>query len=361
MIVSNHPDAEALARFHGIEFRFIPTKVGSKRSMEEAQQALLDDHGIDLVVLARYMQILSPEFVQRYPRRIINVHHSFLPAFIGARPYHAAFARGVKLIGATSHYVTEDLDDGPIIEQDVTRVSHRDQVEDLVKKGRDLERMVLSRALDLASGAPYSVLRQQDRDFRLTARNSDIVSGMNRTLIVRLSAGVFFLLAAWVAYTQNQGKQPPQLTLNKVKDDLYEIEGDGGNVAVYITNEGVILIDDKYEQDHDQIMEKVKSVTNQPIKYILSTHYHADHSGGNAKFLPHRRSSPPPIARKNIVEHVQSNAPPGSRARADHLHRGSIGVSGRQGSARALFRTRPHQRRRGHVFPRACAPSTPAT
>ena len=103
--------------------------------------------GIDLIVLARYMQILSPEFVERYPRRIINVHHSFLPAFMGARPYHAAFQRGVKLIGATSHYVTAALDDGPIIEQDVVRVSHRDQVEDLITKGRDIEKYVLSRAV----------------------------------------------------------------------------------------------------------------------------------------------------------------------------------------------------------------------
>jgi formyltetrahydrofolate deformylase len=148
MIVSNHPDAEPLARFHGIEFHLLPIKPGAKRAVEDAQLALLQGQNIDLVVLARYMQILSPQFVQRYPRRIINVHHSFLPAFIGARPYHAAFDRGVKLIGATSHYVTEELDDGPIIEQDVTRISHRDQVEDLIKKGRDLERIVLSRALN---------------------------------------------------------------------------------------------------------------------------------------------------------------------------------------------------------------------
>src|SRR6202162_4474272 len=107
---------------------------------------------------------------------------------------------------------------------------------------------------------------------------------MSRTLAVRFSAGLLFLFAAWIAYTQNQNKQPPQLKINKVKDDLYEIEGDGGNVAVYITNEGVILIDDKYEQDYDGIMAAVKGVTNQPIKYILSTHYHADHSGGNTKF-----------------------------------------------------------------------------
>ena len=108
---------------------------------------ILDQHGIELVILARYMQILSPAFVAKYPAAIINVHHSFLPAFVGARPYHAAHARGVKLIGATSHYVTEILDDGPIIEQDVARISHRDQVEDLIAQGRDLERLVLSRAV----------------------------------------------------------------------------------------------------------------------------------------------------------------------------------------------------------------------
>ncbi len=147
LIISNHPDGEALARFYGVEFRHIPVSPELRRQAEEEQLRCLCGAGIDLVVLARYMQILSPEFVARYPRRIINVHHSFLPAFIGARPYHAAFRRGVKLIGATSHYVTEALDDGPIIEQDVVRISHRDQVDDLIKKGRDLERMVLSRAV----------------------------------------------------------------------------------------------------------------------------------------------------------------------------------------------------------------------
>jgi formyltetrahydrofolate deformylase len=125
----------------------MPVSPESKREAEQEQLRLLQDRGIDLVVLARYMQILSPGFVQQYPLRIINVHHSFLPAFIGARPYHAAFQRGVKLIGASSHYVTEALDDGPIIEQDVVRISHRDQVEDLIVKGRDLERVVLSRAM----------------------------------------------------------------------------------------------------------------------------------------------------------------------------------------------------------------------
>jgi formyltetrahydrofolate deformylase len=147
LIVSNHHDGEALARFYGVQFRHIPVKPGGKKEIEDEQRRLLSAEGIDLIVLARYMQILSPEFVAEYPARIINVHHSFLPAFIGARPYHAAFQRGVKLIGATSHYVTAALDDGPIIEQDVVRISHRDQVEDLVKKGRDIERAVLSRAV----------------------------------------------------------------------------------------------------------------------------------------------------------------------------------------------------------------------
>jgi len=147
LIVGNHPDGAALAGFHGIEFHHIAVDAESRKAAEEAQMRLLADARIDLVVLARYMQILPPEFVERYPSRIINVHHSFLPAFIGARPYHAAFHRGVKLIGATSHYVTAVLDDGPIIEQDVVRISHREQVEDLIRKGRDLERVVLSRAV----------------------------------------------------------------------------------------------------------------------------------------------------------------------------------------------------------------------
>jgi|SRR5579883_2346637 len=147
LIVSNHPDAEPLARFYGVEFRHVPVSQGRKAEAEREQRRLLSAHSIDVIVLARYMQILSPEFVQEYPARIINVHHSFLPAFEGARPYHAAFRRGVKLIGATSHYVTEALDQGPIIEQDVMRVSHRDQIEDLIQKGRDIERSVLSRAV----------------------------------------------------------------------------------------------------------------------------------------------------------------------------------------------------------------------
>ena len=147
VIVSNHPDAGRLAEFHRIPFHLMPVDAATKSEVELRQLALLREHGVDLVVLARYMQILSPEFVAPYLQRIINVHHSFLPAFSGARPYHRAFERGVKLIGATSHYVTENLDEGPILEQDVVRISHRDQLEDLVQKGRDLEKVVLSRAV----------------------------------------------------------------------------------------------------------------------------------------------------------------------------------------------------------------------
>ena len=147
LIVSNHEAARSLADFHGVPFHFMPITRGNKPQVEAAQLALLAKHKIDLVILARYMQILSPKFVEAYPRRIINVHHSFLPAFTGAKPYHAAFARGVKLIGATSHYVTETLDEGPIIEQDVTRISQNDQLPSLIQKGRDLERLVLSRAV----------------------------------------------------------------------------------------------------------------------------------------------------------------------------------------------------------------------
>jgi len=147
LIIGNHPDARPLAEYHGVPFHHIPVTAATKGEAERAQIELLERHSVDLVVLARYMQVLSADFVGRYPRRIINVHHSFLPAFSGARPYQAAFARGVKLIGATSHYVTEALDEGPIIEQDVTRISHRDQLEDLIQKGRDLERVVLSRAV----------------------------------------------------------------------------------------------------------------------------------------------------------------------------------------------------------------------
>jgi cyclase len=130
---------------------------------------------------------------------------------------------------------------------------------------------------------------------------------MNKTWMIRVSAALLALAGAWVAYTQTK-QGPPQLTLNKIKDDLYEIEGDGGNVAVYITNEGVIMVDDKFEQDSQQIMDKVKSVTNQPIKYILSTHYHQDHSGGNTNFYAIAEIISTVNAHNNIVNHVQSNA-----------------------------------------------------
>ena len=147
MVVSNHPDLGAIAGHFGVPFHHIPVDAGGKAAAEAAQQALLRAEDIELVVLARYMQILSPEFVASWPARMINIHHSFLPAFVGARPYHQAKARGVKVIGATAHYVTSDLDQGPIIDQDVCRVSHRDEVEDLSQKGRELERQVLTRAV----------------------------------------------------------------------------------------------------------------------------------------------------------------------------------------------------------------------
>ncbi len=147
LIISNHPDNQALADFYKIPYTVIAITKENKQTAEADIHSLVEKHQADFMVLARYMQILSNDFVARYPQRIINIHHSFLPAFVGARPYHQAFERGVKLIGATSHYVTEVLDDGPIIEQDVVRVSHRDTVEDLIRKGRDLEKVVLSRAV----------------------------------------------------------------------------------------------------------------------------------------------------------------------------------------------------------------------
>ena len=147
LIISNHPDNQAVADFYKIPYEVVSVTKDNKQAAESRIQSLINQHRPDFMVLARYMQILSNDFVTRYPQRIINIHHSFLPAFVGARPYHQAFERGVKLIGATSHYVTEVLDDGPIIEQDVVRVSHRDTVEDLIRKGRDLEKVVLSRAV----------------------------------------------------------------------------------------------------------------------------------------------------------------------------------------------------------------------
>jgi formyltetrahydrofolate deformylase len=147
LVISNHEDARPLAQFYGVPFHYIPILFGRKEDAEQLQLELLRQHEVELIVLARYMQVLSTEFVARYPGQIINVHHSFLPAFVGAKPYHAAYERGVKLIGATSHYVTEVLDEGPIIEQDVARISHRDRLEDLISKGRDLEKLVLSRGV----------------------------------------------------------------------------------------------------------------------------------------------------------------------------------------------------------------------
>ncbi len=147
LIVSNHPDTHWLADAYRIPFQPMRVTRDNKAEAEKDQLALLRHHHVDFIVLARYMQVLSPDFIHHYPNRIINIHHSFLPAFHGARPYHRAYERGVKLIGATSHYVTEVLDDGPIIEQDVVRISHRDQLEDLIQKGADLEKIVLSRAV----------------------------------------------------------------------------------------------------------------------------------------------------------------------------------------------------------------------
>jgi formyltetrahydrofolate deformylase len=147
LIISNHPALEPVARRSGIPFHVIPIDIDNKAAQEQHQLVLLDEHKIDFVVLARYMQIISPQFIAHYPNRIINIHHSFLPAFPGAKPYHSAHERGVKIIGATSHYVTADLDAGPIIEQDVVRVTHKDTVEDLIRKGQELEKVVLSRAI----------------------------------------------------------------------------------------------------------------------------------------------------------------------------------------------------------------------
>jgi formyltetrahydrofolate deformylase len=147
MVVSNHDDLAPVAAQFGVPFHSFAITPDTKAEQEQRELALLADNDVDLVVLARYMQVLSPEFVAAYPARVINIHHSFLPAFVGGHPYRQARERGVKLIGATAHYVTEDLDEGPIIEQDVVRCSHRDSVGDLVRKGRDLEKVVLARAV----------------------------------------------------------------------------------------------------------------------------------------------------------------------------------------------------------------------
>ena len=147
LIISNHPDNQPIADFYKIPYAVVAVLKENKQAAEQKILALLRQHAPDFVVLARYMQILPAEFLTEFPQRIINIHHSVLPAFVGAKPYHQAFERGVKLIGATSHYVTEVLDDGPIIEQDVVRISHNDSLDDLLRKGRDLEKVVLSRAV----------------------------------------------------------------------------------------------------------------------------------------------------------------------------------------------------------------------
>ena len=147
VIISNHRDLQHVAERHGIEFHYLPVDKHNKPEQEARQLELLEQHNIDFIVLARYMQILSDEFVSHYPNRVINIHHSFLPAFPGGRPYHSAYERGVKIIGATSHFVTAELDAGPIISQDVVHISHRDTVDDMVRKGRDLEKIVLARAV----------------------------------------------------------------------------------------------------------------------------------------------------------------------------------------------------------------------
>lgn len=147
LIISNHPDLQHVAERFGIPFHLFPITKETKEEQEKKEMELLAKHKVNFIVLARYMQVISGKMIDAYPNRIINIHHSFLPAFVGAKPYHAAFERGVKIIGATSHYVTTELDAGPIIEQDVVRITHKDTVQDLVNKGKDLEKIVLSRAV----------------------------------------------------------------------------------------------------------------------------------------------------------------------------------------------------------------------
>ncbi|MBQ8593838.1 MAG: formyltetrahydrofolate deformylase [Bacteroidaceae bacterium] len=147
LIVSNHPDLQHVAERFGIPYHVFPITKENKQAQEQAEMELLRENGIDFIVLARYMQVISEQMIEAYPNKIINIHHSFLPAFVGAKPYHAAFERGVKIIGATSHYVTTDLDAGPIIEQDVVRITHKDTPAELISKGKDLEKIVLSRAV----------------------------------------------------------------------------------------------------------------------------------------------------------------------------------------------------------------------
>ena len=146
-VISNHPDLREDAERHGLPFHHVPVTADTRDDAEARTLALLDEWKADLAVMARYMQILSPAFLERFARPVINIHHSFLPAFPGAKPYHSAYARGVKIIGATAHYVTSDLDEGPIIEQDIIRVSHKETIQDFVRRGRDLEKTVLSQAI----------------------------------------------------------------------------------------------------------------------------------------------------------------------------------------------------------------------
>lgn len=147
LVISNHRDLEGAARHFGVDYHYFPVDEHNREEREAAERELLKKHRVDFVVLARYMRVLGPAFVQSFPNRIINIHHSFLPAFPGSKPYHSAHERGVKIIGATSHYVTEELDAGPIIEQDVAPITHKDTIEDLIRKGRDLEKVVLARAV----------------------------------------------------------------------------------------------------------------------------------------------------------------------------------------------------------------------
>lgn len=148
LIISNHPDLEPVAKRFDIPYHHFPITKENKYEQEKEELAVLQEYEVDFIVLARYMQVITENMINKYPNRIINIHHSFLPAFVGAKPYHAAFERGVKLIGATSHYVTTNLDAGPIIEQDIVRISHKDTVDTLIHKGRDLEKIVLSRAVE---------------------------------------------------------------------------------------------------------------------------------------------------------------------------------------------------------------------
>jgi formyltetrahydrofolate deformylase len=149
LIISNHDNLRYIAERFDIPFELFPINKSNKKEQEQREIALMKEKGVDFIVLARYMQILSDDFIREYPNKVINIHHSFLPAFKGAKPYHSAFNRGVKVIGATSHYVTADLDEGPIIEQGVRRISHKDSVKDLIRIGKDLEKVVLARAIHL--------------------------------------------------------------------------------------------------------------------------------------------------------------------------------------------------------------------